>query len=67
MSPAFGSESNSAVIPVSQCEAARKLVAKHGVQHCKVIMWDRNPAGIHTFWGLPGLSVEGENAASTGL
>jgi hypothetical protein len=42
-------------VPVSQHEAARELVAQHGVQHCNVIMWDKNPGGIHTFWGLPGL------------
>ena len=42
-------------VPVSRYEAARKLVVQHDVQHCSVIMWDKNPGGIHTFWGLPGL------------
>jgi len=53
-------------VPVSQYEAAMKLVVQHGVQHCKVIMWDKNPSGTHTFWGLPGLSAEGESATSIG-
>jgi len=44
-------------VPVSRHEAARKLVLQHGVQHCTVIMWDRSPSGIHTFWGLPGLEA----------
>jgi hypothetical protein len=48
MSLAFSLESDSAVIPVSQYEAARKLVAKHGVRHCRVIMWDKNPAPAYT-------------------
>ncbi len=54
-------------VPVSRYEAARKLVAKHGVRHCKVIMWDKNPSGIHTFWGLPGLSAECVDATSIRL
>ncbi len=44
-------------VPVHRYEIARRLVAQHRVQHCRVIMWDRRPDGMHRFWGLPGLET----------
>ncbi|MDE2844141.1 MAG: hypothetical protein OXN21_12285 [Chloroflexota bacterium] len=43
------------VVPRDSKEKAEQLMKKHGISHCRVITWTRNPNGLHSFWGLPGL------------
>jgi hypothetical protein len=43
-------------VPVESEQDALTLLITHGIQHCTVVTWRRNPNGLHTFWGLPGLS-----------
>jgi hypothetical protein len=43
-------------VPWESKAAAEVLLARHGISHCAIVTWRRNPNGAHTFWGLPGLN-----------
>ena len=43
-------------VPQESRARADELVTRYGLNHCKVVTWQRNADGTHTFWGLPGLN-----------